>query len=114
MRMRRIFPLFAKNAVYRLSPAYDIMSTAIYPEVGRRMAMKVDGEYAFKWITRDKFIRMASKSGIAQRIVTHELDKVKRRVMRVLPVLLDKAMRAFPHSVYATIAEGIMVRMAQI
>ena len=23
-------------------------------------------------------------------------------------------MRAFPHSVYATIAEGIMVRMAQI
>ena len=108
------FSVVCKNAVYRLSPAYDIMSTAIYPEVGRRMAMKVDGEYAFKWITRDKFIRMASKSGIAQRIVTHELDKVKRRVMRVLPVLVDKAMRVFPHSVYATIAEGIMVRMAQI
>ena len=44
------FPVVCKNAVYRLSPAYDIVSTAIYPEVRRRMVMKVDGEYGFKWI----------------------------------------------------------------
>ena len=108
------FSVIYRNAVPRLSPAYDIMSTAIYPEVGRRMAMKVDGEYTFKWITRDKFIRMANKSGIAQRIVSRELDKMIRHVERALPALVDKAGRLFPHSVYAIIAEGIAARMAQI
>ena len=90
------------------------LSTAIYPEVGRRMAMKVDGEYAFKWISRDKFIRMANKTGIAQRIVSRELDKVIRRVKRALPAIAAKAGRFFPHRVYGTIAEGIAARMAQI
>ena len=76
--------------------------------------MKVDGEYAFKWITRDKFIRMANKSGIAQRIVSRELDKMIRRVERALPAIVAKAGRLFPHGVYATIAEGVVARMAQI
>ena len=108
------FSVLYRNAIPRLSPAYDIMSTAIYPEVGKRMAMKLDGEYAFKWITRDKFIRMASKSGIGPRVATHELDKVIHRVERALPKLVAKAGREFPHGVYATIADGIAERISRI
>ena len=76
--------------------------------------MKLDGEYAFKWITRDKFIRMASKSGIGPRVATHELDKVIHRVERALPKLVAKAGREFPHGVYATIADGIAERISRI
>ena len=108
------FSVVYRNAVPRLSPAYDIMSTAIYPEVGRRMAMKVDGEYAFKWVTRDKFVRMANKSGIAQRIVSRELDKMIRHVERSLPKVVVEAGRLFPHRIYHTIAQGITARISQI
>ena len=108
------FSVIYRNAVPRLSPAYDVMSTAIYPEVGRRMAMKIDGEYVFKWITRDKFVRMAAKSGIGPRVASHELDKVIRRVEGALPKLVAKAGREFPHGVYTAIAAGIAERMTKV
>ena len=108
------FSVIYRNSVPRLSPAYDVMSTAIYPEVGRRMAMKIDGEYSFKWITRDKFVRMAAKSGISARIASHELDKMVRRVERALPVLVAKSGREFPHGVYTTVANGIADRIAKV
>ena len=108
------FSVVYRNAAPGLSPAYDIMSSAIYPEVGRRMAMKVDGEYAFKWITRDKFIRMAGKSGISPHVAASELDKVIRRVEYVLPQLVEKAERSCPHRVYTAIASGIAARISQI
>jgi len=108
------FSVIYRNAVPRLSPAYDVMSTAIYPEVGRRMAMKVDGEYAFRWMTRDKFLRMAEKSGISPRIAAHEIDKMIRRIERSLPKLLTTAGRSFPHLVYATISDGIVSRISKL
>ena len=36
---------------------------------GRRMAMKIDGEYDFRWITIGKFRRMAEEVGIGLRIL---------------------------------------------
>lgn len=108
------FSVVYRGGVAGLSPVYDIMSTAIYPEVGRRMAMKIDGEYAFKWITRDKFVRMAGKSGIRPHLVESEIDKMVRRVERMLPQLATKAGRSFPHRVYAAIADSIRSRIPQI
>lgn len=55
------YSVLYRGRTVALSPMYDIMSTAVYPEVSARMAMKIDGEYAFKWITRAKFLRMAVK-----------------------------------------------------
>lgn len=108
------FSVLYRNGVPRLSPAYDIMSTAIYPEVGKRMAMKIDGEYAFKWITRGKFIRMADKSGIHPHVVKGEMDKMIRRVRHALPRLVAQATRRFPHRCYSAIADGIASRLSQL
>jgi len=108
------FSVVYRNGVPRLSPAYDIMSTTVYPDVGRRMAMKVDGEYAFKWMSRGKYVRMAGKSGISPRIAMREIDKVIRRTERNLPNVEARARRLFPHTVYATIVEGVSSRMAQL
>ena len=34
------------NPETRLAPLYDIVSTIYYPELGRDVAMKIDGEYS--------------------------------------------------------------------
>ena len=108
------FSVLYRDGVPRLSPAYDVMSTAIYPEVGKRMAMKVDGEYAFKWITRSKFLRMADKLRIHPHIVNSAMDKMIRRVKLALPQLVAQATRRFPRRCYSAIADGIASRLSQL
>ena len=108
------FSVLYRDGVPRLSPAYDIMSTALYPEVGKRMAMKIDGEYAFKWITRGKFMRMADKLGIHPHVVKGEMDKMIRRVKLALPQLVAQATRLFPRRCYSAIADGIASRLSQL
>ena len=97
-----------------LSPMYDVMSTAIYPEVSQRMAMKIDGEYAFKWITRGKFLRQTEKMGLAPRTMDREIDRMVRRIVRQAPLVAAKLSRRFPSACYDRIIAGIAARAAQI
>lgn len=103
-----------RNGGAELSPAYDLMSTAIYPEVGRRMAMKIDGEYEFRWITRGKFLRMGEKSGISANIVEKALNRMSVRICREAPRLASSAARKWPSGCYAQIVAGIQARAAAI
>ena len=93
---------------------YDVMSTAVYPEVSQRMAMKIDGEYAFKWITRGKFLRQAEKMNLAPRTMDREIDRMVRRIVRQAPLVAAKLSRRFPSDCYTRIIAGINVRTAQI
>ena len=103
-----------RNGVMELAPMYDVMSTAIYPDVGNRMAMKIDDEYVFKWITRGKFVRMGAKIGIGEGVIRTEVEKMSRRISRKLPQLVRSATRLYPSFCYAEIAKGIEQRIAQL
>lgn len=97
-----------------LSPMYDIMSTAIYPEVAARMAMKIDGEYAFKWITRAKFLRMAEKLGISAQMMDKEISRLQKRVGKYAPVVAERLNAKFPSPCYGHIVDGIFKRCGQL
>ena len=97
-----------------LSPMYDAMSTTIYPEVSARLAMKIGGEYAFKWITRGKFLRMAEKLGISPRTMVKEIERMLKRIAKHAPEVADKLSRRFPSPCYARIAEGVFQRSRQL
>ena len=97
-----------------LAPMYDVMCTTVYPEVGSRMAMKIDDEYAFKWITSGKFARMAAKIGVSEKMVLREVSKMSRRVRREADVVASLCNRVWPSGVYAAIAAGIARRLDQI
>lgn len=97
-----------------LSPMYDAMSTTIYPEVSARLAMKIDGEYAFKWITRGKFLRMAEKMGISPRQMDKEIGRLQRRIEKQAPLVAEKLSARFPSPCYGRIAEGIFRRSKQL
>ena len=97
-----------------LSPMYDVMSTAIYPEVSKRMAMKIDGEYAFKWLTRSKFLRQVERLGISSRLMGREIDRLSRRIVKQANLVAAKLSVRFPSSCYARIVEGICKRAEQL
>lgn len=104
------FSVLYSNGVPSLAPMYDVMSTAIYPEVGDRMAMKIDDEYRFKWITLGKFRRMAEKCGVGARLLEREIARMVRRISSATPKLMRNATSMYPSNCYAQIAEGISRR----
>ena len=97
-----------------LSPVYDMMSTAIYPEVAARLAMKIDGEYSFKWITRAKFLRMAEKLGISPRTMDKEIGRIQKRIEKHAQEVADKLAARFPSPCYERIVKGIFQRSRQL
>jgi len=98
----------------RLAPMYDVMSTAVYEEIAKRMAMKIDGEYAFKWMSRAKFLRMAEKLGVASRTMAHEIDRLRKRMAKHAPAVAEKLSNRFPSSCYQVICRGIESRSRQL
>ena len=93
---------------------YDVMSTTIYPEVSKRMAMKIDGEYAFKWISRGKFLRQAEKLGIAPRTMEREVERMGQMIAKHAPLVMSRLAARFPSSCYARIVDGILSRLNQM
>ena len=97
-----------------LSPMYDVMSTAVYPDVSPRMAMKIDGEYAFKWMTRGKFLRQAGKLGLSPRTMDKEIDRMTRRILKHAPSVAAKLSKRYPSACYGRIVAGIRERSEQM
>ena len=108
------FSVVYHDGVATLAPMYDVMSTAVYPDVGKRMAMKIDDEYSFKWITAGKFLRMASKIGVSEKVMTKELAKMSRKIRREAQKVAARCNRKWPSAVYSNIVEGIERRVGQI
>ena len=78
------------------------------------MAMKIDDEYAFKWITIGKFVRMAEKIGVSEKMMRREIAKISRRIGKEASLVARRCARKFPSSVYSSIATGIANRLQQL
>lgn len=69
----------------RLAPLYDVVSTAIYPELSRKMAMKLGGEYASEKITANHFDAFAEEVGLGKPMVRSRLREMAEAVLATLP-----------------------------
>jgi serine/threonine-protein kinase HipA len=67
----------------RLAPLYDVLSTAYYPDLSKKMAMKIGGEYASEKVGPKDFDQLANEAGLAK-------PMVKRRVQEVAETMLSK------------------------
>ena len=70
----------------RLAPLYDLVSTAVYPGLSRKMAMKLGGEYRPDYVMRRHVDRFAAAAGLGVAAV--------RRRMEVLAELTPRRARA--------------------
>lgn len=70
----------------RLAPLYDLVSTAFYPELSTKMAMKLGGEYASDKITAKHFDAFADEVGLGKPMVRSRLRELAEEVLTNLPM----------------------------
>ena len=61
----------------RLAPFYDLMSTAVYPELAERLAMRLGGEDRPGWIVERRWRQFAEETGIGFKLVRRTLVEMK-------------------------------------
>ncbi len=74
----------------RLAPAYDVISTAVYENSTRDMAMSVAGFYSLDEIDRDSFKEEASEIGLGSRMAMERFDSMADRFENALLETADQ------------------------
>ena len=108
------FSILYMGKAKRLAPAYDLLSTAVYPNLPPKLAMKIDGRNHFDWITRGKFLRMGEKAGLLNRLVNAEIDKLLAQLSKILVPFTEKMQQSDPSAIYSEIQSGIEKRILQL
>ena len=108
------FSVLYRGGRPRLAPQYDLICTAVYPQIARKMAMKIDGKFDFRWVTSGKIVRTFARAGIGERAVRDSIVRQVAAIRRALPGLLDEVNVRWPSPVYHDICQGIHARIRQL
>ena len=66
----------------RLAPLYDLVSTAYYPELTPKMAMKIGGENRSDKLQPRHFENLAEEAGLAKPIVVSRVPELARSILQ--------------------------------
>jgi serine/threonine-protein kinase HipA len=72
----------------RLAPFYDVLSTAYYPELAKKMAMKIGCEYASDKVLPKHFDQLADEAGLAKPMVKQHVQELTQTVLSKTPDLI--------------------------
>ena len=97
-----------------LAPLYDEVSTAVYPQLSREMAMRIGGSARFDEISRASFVRMAEEFSMSPKLVLSRLDDLSGRIVSASRGLADEMALEFPSPVYEKILEVIERHSSQV
>jgi serine/threonine-protein kinase HipA len=76
-----------ENKNTHLSPAYDLVCTAIYPALADTMAMAVNGQYDDEFIVKKDFEVEAQKANISPRLLLERTKDLKQKIIQELDEL---------------------------
>ena len=83
------------NGNISLACAYDILCSQVYPQMTKKMAMKIGGYYEHDKILLRHFERLAEENGI---ILTF-LKKIIKNQCEKLPDIVDEVINQFPNNI---------------
>jgi serine/threonine-protein kinase HipA len=95
-----------------LAPLYDLVSTAAYPELTRRLGMSIDGATELDEVDGAALARLAGEVGFAPRFLEQRMRPFVERVLDAAEALSRNRDYAEPPA--AEIAEGIRRRAARL
>ncbi|ODU24508.1 MAG: hypothetical protein ABS95_01800 [Verrucomicrobia bacterium SCN 57-15] len=84
------------GAETRLAPLYDILSTAYYPDLSKKMAMKIGGEYVSDKVLPRDFEQFAEEAGLAKPMVRRRVRELAQTVLSKAPELVAENPPAKP------------------
>ena len=108
------FSILYRDGTPRLAPVYDVICTTVYPPIAKKMAMKYDGKFEFRWITPGKIARTFVRAGIRENVVRDAVSRQCALVKDNLPALVDEATATNPSPIYHDIVHGIYRRLHQL
>ena len=86
--LRPISTLYDRHK--RLAPLYDVLSTAYYPELSKKMAMKIGGEYSSDKVLPKNFEKLAEETGLAKPLVKRRVPELAEMILSKIPeVIMD-------------------------
>lgn len=65
----------------KLAPFYDLLCTAVYPELNTKMAMTIGGEDRPEWIIARRWEQFARDIGISDKLVKSRLRKMSQQMV---------------------------------
>lgn len=71
--------LIEKDGI-RLAPFYDLMSTATYPEISEKLAMKIGGENRAEWLRKDHWEQLAQDAVVSPKAIFQLADEMLKEV----------------------------------
>ncbi len=63
-----------------LAPFYDLMSTAVYENLSRKMAMRIGGEYDSEMVFERHWERLSEEMGVKENFVIKLLAEMKKKI----------------------------------
>ena len=83
------FSLLYKGNKPELAPAYDLLSTAIYPDVPKNMAMKIGDKYKPEDVYQRHFHRLVVDTKAAQSAMSRQIKAMTEKIMEAAPSLKE-------------------------
>ena len=86
--------LYAGGAI-RLAPFYDLLSTAVYPRINNKFAMKFGGQKDPRYLMANDLVRFANEAGIESRTVKAQLLELCGKVVGAIAPLSETYREAY-------------------
>ncbi len=97
------FSLLYFNTKPVLSPAYDLLSSQMYPNLTKKMAMKIGSSYEKKFVTKSSFEKMCDDIGYSYKMFKKEFEEISHKLPEVLKEEFSKLGGSFDDTVLKNI-----------
>ncbi len=81
------FSLLYKEDKPELAPAYDLLSTAVYPDLSEKMAMKIHSKYKPQDVYLHHFRRVVPNTKAAQSLINKQIQTMSGKIVNVATAL---------------------------
>lgn len=109
------FSLLYRGGTPSLAPLYDVLSTAVYPNLAGRMAMSIGGAREFDEVTTASFDAFSAKCNISPKFTRGRIERIVQALMSAMNATAEELSDAgHPSAIYARISSQISRRAGQI
>jgi serine/threonine-protein kinase HipA len=109
------FSLLYRAGTVEMAPLYDILSTAVYPGLSRKMAMKMGGENRPDYVESRHIDRMLEGAGLAIAASRNRLSGIAAAAPQAVRQVRDElAAEGWGHPVLDTVVEIVDRRAARL
>lgn len=108
------FAFLRNEGNVKMTPAYDLVSTAVYPDLNHHIAMKIGGQNDAALVTREHWQALAKELGVAEKHILGVLDNIAFYLNDGLPRVTAKLeQEGWASPIYGKVRDHIQARIAQ-